>query len=337
MGSIYGIRNEINLKWYIGKCEKDIDKRMRDHLTGHGSKLVKQAVDKYGAENFSFHVLLDCILPDFLDSYEIEYIAKYNSVAPNGYNLTRGGEGGIPSAETLEIMRESQRRRREKQGYVPPMLDKNHSKETKIKISENIKNNPLAIQARIKGTQIAAEKNRGTPRPAVVCEKISVKHRKSDYAEMHNFFLSLPADMHLSEKCRVLREQFPDVNHSTFYFRVRKWSGIKGKKEHPNRTEVYDFFFTLPPTTSLPKKRIALHNEFPDITRKNLNRWLNQWSGTQTRIRHPDYSDVNDLFLSFPPDMPLSEKRRLIYEQFPKIKKCTIRKWTSRWQSEFQS
>ena len=129
MGSIYGIRNEINLKWYIGKCDRDIDKRRQDHFTGHGSKLVKQAVDKYGAENFSFHILLDCILPDFLDSYEIEYIAKYNSVAPNGYNLTRGGEGGIPSAETLETMRESQRRRREKQGYVPPMLDKNHSKD----------------------------------------------------------------------------------------------------------------------------------------------------------------------------------------------------------------
>ena len=145
--------------------------------------------------------------------------------------------------------------------------------------------------------------------------------------------ISLPAGMHLTEKCSLLREQFPDVNHCPFYFRVRKWSGIKGKKEHPDRPEVYRFFTTLPHTIPLPKNRILFHKEFPDISRKLLNRWLNAWSGTKTRIRHPDYSDVNGLFLSFPLDMHLSEKRRLIYEQFPNVKQDPLRKWTREWQS----
>ena len=165
MGCIYGIRNEVNLKWYIGKCGGDIDKRKQDHFTGHGSRLVKKAIDKYGVENFRFHILLDGVLPEFLDMYEIEYIDKYNSIAHNGYNLRSGGEGGKPSKQSREKMIESQKRRREKEDYVPPMFGKKHSKETKLKISENIKNNPLAIQAREKATQNAAKKTRGKETP----------------------------------------------------------------------------------------------------------------------------------------------------------------------------
>ena len=334
MGCIYGIRNEVNLKWYIGKCGGDIDKRKQDHFTGHGSHLVKRAINKYGVENFRFHILLDGVLPEFLDMCEIEYIDKYNSIAPNGYNLRSGGEGGKPSKQSREKMIESQKRRREKEDYVPPMLGKKHSKETKLKISENIRNNPLAIQARKKGTQNAAKKNSGKKRPAEICEKMSISSRKSDYLEMHDYFFSLPADMHLSIKTRLLREQFPDVKHTTFYFRIRKWTGIKGTKQHPAYPEVYKFFIALPSSMSLPKKRYLLHKEFPDVSRKLVNRWLNKWSGTKTLIRHPDYPEVNELYFSLPVDMPLPEKRRLIREEFPNVKRDTINSWTRKWQSE---
>ena len=101
MGCIYGIRNEVNHKWYIGKCSGDAEKtRKHDHFRGYGNKPLYSAIKKYGAEKFSFHFLLDGVLPEFLNMYEIEYIAKYNSVAPNGYNLTLGGEGVKASDET---------------------------------------------------------------------------------------------------------------------------------------------------------------------------------------------------------------------------------------------
>ena len=130
---------------------------------------------------------------------------------------------------------------------------------------------------------------------------------------------------------------FQIVNHSTFYFRVRKWSGIKGKKEHPDRPEVHRFFATLPHSMPLPKKRIVLHKKFPNVSRKLLNRWLNKWSGTQTLIRHPDYPDAYDFFLSLCPDMPLSEKRQLLYDNFPNVKRDTMRKWSAKWQTELAS
>ena len=48
---------------------------------------------KYGIENFIFTVIIVCFDDDRF-KYEKEFIIKYNSVFPNGYNLTNGGEGG---------------------------------------------------------------------------------------------------------------------------------------------------------------------------------------------------------------------------------------------------
>ena len=102
MGSIYKIINTMNGKAYIGQTIHDAVKgRVNDHLnqTQNGNRLIKQAIAKYGEDVFVFEILHDGIIPEFLDTLEIETIAKYNTVAPNGYNLTTGGEGGSRSQE----------------------------------------------------------------------------------------------------------------------------------------------------------------------------------------------------------------------------------------------
>jgi group I intron endonuclease len=55
--------------------------------------VLRDAVIKYGIENFIFTVIIVCFDDDRF-KYEKEYIQKYNSVVPNGYNVTNGGEGG---------------------------------------------------------------------------------------------------------------------------------------------------------------------------------------------------------------------------------------------------
>lgn len=312
MGSIYKITNTVNGKAYIGQTRYDAEKtRIRDHLNGNsrGSELVQRAVEKYGKDAFTYEILHDGIIPEFLDTLEMEAIEKFNTLVPHGYNLTTGGSNGTRSEETKRKMSESVRK-------------------TFAESPE------IWFEAQRKATEAAAEKNKGKQRPAEIRDKISIGHRKSDYKEMHDFFLSLPADMHFSIKVRLLREQFPDVSKSTLYFRVRKWTGVKTKKQHPDYPEVYKFFITLPSTMSLPEKRHLLHKQFPNVRRHYINKWLNKWSGTKTLKRHPDYSDVNDLFLSLPAEMSLSEKRRLLYEQFPNVKRDTIRSWLRKWQSE---
>jgi|688.fasta_scaffold609967_1 group I intron endonuclease len=98
MAYIYRILNKISKKMYIGiTTYKDVRKRWNQHIQtasiNKGCPALREAFHKYGIENFEFSVILICFDEDRF-KYEIEYIKKYNSVAPNGYNLTDGGQGG---------------------------------------------------------------------------------------------------------------------------------------------------------------------------------------------------------------------------------------------------
>jgi group I intron endonuclease len=99
MAYIYRILNKITQKCYIGesKC-LNINRRWNQHKkTIENNKgycpALRDAVIKYGIENFIFNVIIVCFDDDRF-KYEKEFIIKYNSVFPNGYNLTNGGEGG---------------------------------------------------------------------------------------------------------------------------------------------------------------------------------------------------------------------------------------------------
>lgn len=104
---IYCIKNNINNKCYIGQSIN-----LRTRLYGHYrngvdpenlSAPLYRAISKYGIENFSLKILWslheNSILSTkhikvILDSFEVHYIEKYNSYN-NGYNQTKGGDGGI--------------------------------------------------------------------------------------------------------------------------------------------------------------------------------------------------------------------------------------------------
>ena len=60
---------------------------------GTGCPALRDAVVKYGLENFTFEVLIICFDEDRF-THERHYIKKYNSVVPNGYNILEGGAGG---------------------------------------------------------------------------------------------------------------------------------------------------------------------------------------------------------------------------------------------------
>ena len=86
---IYKIINKINGRWYIGKHNgKD------PNYMGSG-KLLKQAQNKYGLENFEKVILESVFSLDELDERERYWIAETNAVNdPMSYNLADGGQGG---------------------------------------------------------------------------------------------------------------------------------------------------------------------------------------------------------------------------------------------------
>jgi group I intron endonuclease len=87
---VYRIRNNITGKSYIGKHETfNID----DGYFGSGIAL-KEAIKKYGRDNFYREILEFCETPEYLSEREKYWILNENSIIPNGYNISLGGKGG---------------------------------------------------------------------------------------------------------------------------------------------------------------------------------------------------------------------------------------------------
>lgn len=109
MVGIYKIENNINHKIYIGQS-KNIERRWKDHRSriyyeANNNLPLYRAFRKYGIDNFSFKVVEQC-LSEELDKKEKEYIQKFNSIAPNGYNVTPGGSSSYPQKLTIEQVKE---------------------------------------------------------------------------------------------------------------------------------------------------------------------------------------------------------------------------------------
>lgn len=92
---IYKITNLKNNKLYIGLTTVSIEQRWRGHVTqaniGNQKPLYK-AIRKYGIENFVIESIYETESFEELGNAERWYIQQYNTMVPNGYNLSAGGE-----------------------------------------------------------------------------------------------------------------------------------------------------------------------------------------------------------------------------------------------------
>lgn len=103
---IYKATNKINGKVYIGKTIYSLNKRMSVHVC---SKVgyFSHALRKYGLQSFDISIIDAAQSEEILNEKEIYWIKTFNCRAPNGYNLTDGGEGTsgrIVSEETKKRM-----------------------------------------------------------------------------------------------------------------------------------------------------------------------------------------------------------------------------------------
>ena len=107
MGYIYIVENKINGKKYIGQSlQQDINKRWKQHKTSKKKSIGQvlfNAYQKHGIDNFKFKILCLCF-DDDTNKYEIEYIKKYNTLYPNGYNLLIGGNNKKHNEYTINIL-----------------------------------------------------------------------------------------------------------------------------------------------------------------------------------------------------------------------------------------
>lgn len=157
---IYLLRNKINGKFYVGQTTMPPDRRLAEHKYRgehpkyHHLSAIASAIHKYGWEAFDQHVLEVCQTVDELNEAEDFWIKKYDSLAPNGYNLRHGGGSkGKVSDATKEKMRQAQ-------------LGKRHTPETRSKMGKNRIGVPLAREHALKIGQALKGTKRGPPSDA---------------------------------------------------------------------------------------------------------------------------------------------------------------------------
>jgi hypothetical protein len=141
---IYKTTNNVNGKQYIGLCTRD-DK----NYIGSGT-LIKQAIKKYGKENFTREIIEECDDFETLCEREIYWIEKYNAVnSGNFYNLSYGGSAGDRRLmkEYWQSMTPDQRKK--SRNWKPHFLGLNQSGDNHIsktdpnwtkKVSKAVKN-----------------------------------------------------------------------------------------------------------------------------------------------------------------------------------------------------
>lgn len=95
MAFIYKITNDINQKVYIGKTERGVEERFKEHCRDYLKRSCEKrplyaAMKKYGPEHFHVELVEETDHPEEREQYWIKF---YNSYGSTGYNATMGGDG----------------------------------------------------------------------------------------------------------------------------------------------------------------------------------------------------------------------------------------------------
>lgn len=135
---IYKIVNRVDGKVYIGSS-RNMMKRKSDHFRdlqkgNHANSHLQYAFQKYGKDNFEFHMIEECEEKILLER-EQYYFDYYDSVnKEHGYNIRPYANGSTLSEETKRKVSES--RKGKCVGKNHPMYGKPVSEEIKKKLRE---------------------------------------------------------------------------------------------------------------------------------------------------------------------------------------------------------
>lgn len=98
---------------YVGQTKRSVKTRWIQHCQKAPSRgkctALYGAIQKYGKENFTIEVIDQVESKSELSEKERYWIKHLNTLAPNGYNLTEGGESTVFTEEALVRMKLKQR------------------------------------------------------------------------------------------------------------------------------------------------------------------------------------------------------------------------------------
>jgi group I intron endonuclease len=173
---IYKITHRDSGKCYVGQS-KDVFKRWKEHsnLAAKKKYALQNAFVLYGIDKFSFEVLEECDR-EMLNDKEVYWISCFDSVAPNGYNLTSGGGQGVTVSDETKAKQSAVRKGRKlrprseehKANISAVRKGKKQSEEHKAKRSASMKGKNTGPKSEEHVAKHAAAM-KGKPQPQVQC------------------------------------------------------------------------------------------------------------------------------------------------------------------------
>ena len=156
---IYGIKNLINSKIYVGKTGMNFGDRWDSHRSllnseKHDNPHLQNAWNKYGEENFEFIIIEECNVEE-LSEREKYYIKLYKDIGL-AYNIHDGGDEGYNLGKHLS--EETKRKIGDKNRIK--MTGRKASDATKKKMSEahtGMKYSPMSEEGR-KNIQLSQQR-----------------------------------------------------------------------------------------------------------------------------------------------------------------------------------
>lgn len=201
---VYLITNKITKQQYVGDrtCYCDV---LEDIYLGSGVA-IKLALKEYGKRNFEKQILE--IFPSRKEAFDSQskYIQKYNTLKPNGYNISP--KGGCYCEESVSEETKQQIRK--------TLLGRSRSEETKALIKKNTK---IGMDSKEVKEKIRNSKLGKTQSPESIENRISQLRGKirPSFSDTWKINLSNSAKKRKKKQCIYCNRYIDPVNYSKYH------------------------------------------------------------------------------------------------------------------------
>ena len=245
---IYLIYCPKSCKGYVGQTTRSLKRRWSAHRTSARSGSffpVHAAIRKYGENAFELSVLATASTLDELSVLETHHIEAQNTLTPNGYNLTTGGEKPHYSAESrAKIVAANANRVVANETRIKMSAahaGRKHSFESKAKMSAALKGRKISPEWKAK-LSAAAKGRRVSPEARAKIGAASKGRRPSPETRVKLSAWQIGRTRSLETRAKISAarkgKKFPHKGHSISLETRAKISAALRAKRDPLKIEV---------------------------------------------------------------------------------------------------